>query len=103
MKKIINHKLYNTETATEIARWDNELPANNINAIKETLFRTARGAYFLHYWGGAVTDYAESYGVTSSENSGIKALNSAEAYEWLEKRNFASEIEHCFSSDIEIA
>jgi hypothetical protein len=103
MKRIINHKLYNTETATEIARWDNELPANNINAIKETLFRTAKGAYFLQYWGGAVTDYAESYGVTSSGNSGIKALDGPEAYQWLEKHNFAAEIEHCFSNDIKTA
>jgi hypothetical protein len=67
------------------------------------LYRTERGAYFLQYWGGAVTDYAESYGVTSSENSGIKALNDSEAYEWLEKHNFADEIETYFSDEIEEA
>jgi hypothetical protein len=95
--------MYNTETATEITSWDNELPANNIHAIKETLYRTEKGAYFLNYWGGAATDYAESYGVTSPNNSGLRALSEPEAYKWLEKRDFATEIEHHFSNEIEAA
>jgi hypothetical protein len=103
MKKIINRKVYNTETATKIATWDNGLPDNNVHAIEELLYHTEKGAYFLQYWGGAATDYAKSYGVTSSDNSGIKALDDSEAYEWLEKHNFAAEIESHFPDQIEEA
>jgi hypothetical protein len=44
MKRIINRKVYNTETATKITSWDNKLPDNSIHAIKETLYRTQKGS-----------------------------------------------------------
>ena len=39
MKKIINNKLYNTETATELGSWNNGMSNSDSSYVAETLFR----------------------------------------------------------------
>ena len=39
MKQIINHKLYNTDTATLLAVWDNSYFPNDFNYVSEELYQ----------------------------------------------------------------
>lgn len=86
MKKVINGKLYNTETAEELASWHNGCSYSDFNYCKETLFRSRKGAFFLHGVGGAMTRYSESCGNNARcEGEGIVPLTIEEAKEWAEE------------------
>ncbi len=61
MKKIINGKLYNTDTAKKIAEWSTDLPLNDNAYYTETLYRKRTGEYFTYGEGGPASKYAESY------------------------------------------
>ncbi|MCH2216477.1 MAG: hypothetical protein MK076_00105 [Flavobacteriales bacterium] len=101
MKVIIERKSYNTETATKIAEWDNGRYRNDFSAIEETLYKTKKGQYFLHGWGGAATSYAKTFGNSSSEGESIKLLSENEAIDWLSLHGKVDEIEMYFGDCIE--
>lgn len=84
MKKIIDKKLYDTETSELIHEYSNGYGRSDFNCIELTLYVTESGKYFLQYFGGAATSYAESYGNYTSEGSGIIPLTIEETYNWLE-------------------
>lgn len=75
MKSVIDGKLYDTEKAEEIARWDNHIPSN-LDRIIKTLYLTKKGNFFLEIFGGARTFY--------DTEPPIKALTDEEAKKWLE-------------------
>ena len=86
MKKIINGKMYNTETAKEIDRWSNNLSDRDFGNCTEILYRKKTGEFFLHGWGGGNSKYRTYY----SENTWgggerITPLSESEAKEWLEQ------------------
>lgn len=58
MKKIINGKRYDTETATSIGWYSNNLSYNDLDYKEETLYKKRTGEYFLCGEGGARSDYA---------------------------------------------
>jgi len=88
MKKVINKKMYNTETAECLATFDNGLNKSDFNWIAESLFKTKNGAYFLHGEGGPLTEYSEECGSNSWTGSDeITPLTRDEAVEWAERRN----------------
>jgi hypothetical protein len=74
-KRIIDGKTYNTETATQIAGWndDNDGPFDS----GTFLFQTRFGAFFEY-------SYFEGYGENNWET--IKPLTPDEAQKWLEER-----------------
>ena len=45
MKKIINNKLYNTQTATMLASYDNHCLPNDFHYVEETLYRKKTGEF----------------------------------------------------------
>lgn len=57
MKKIIDGRMYNTETAKVIAYNSNNLPKSELEYCMETLYRKRNGEYFLHGDGGAYSPY----------------------------------------------
>ena len=59
MKKIIKNTLCNTETAKLLGSFENGERPGDIGYIREVLYRTKSGAYFLHAEGGAGTRYAQ--------------------------------------------
>jgi hypothetical protein len=84
--KIIGGKKYDTETATKLAFHQEPYPSDfKFKLMRETLYRTAKGAYFLAGKGGGQSKYAKSEGNQSSEVSGIIPLTEAEALMWCEK------------------
>ena len=62
MKSVIGGKSYNTDTATEICSWDNE--HTGFTQYNETIYKTAKGAYFLYGEGGAASPSTHPTGAT---------------------------------------
>jgi len=86
MKQVVHGKLYDTKTAEEIAYFTNETSGADFRWIRETLYRTERGAWFLHGKGGAATQYAEVYAAGKGRSAGeeIIPLDDDKVKEWLE-------------------
>ena len=95
MKKIINGKKYDTETATNVAMWDNER-YRDFAHCREELYRKRTGEYFLHGPGGPMSKYRKSDGNTTSGGEDIIPLTYDEAKEWGEKKLTADEYEEVF-------
>ncbi len=53
MKKVINGKMYNTDTAKEIESYTNGLSWTDFNFICKTLYQKRTGEYFIFISGGA--------------------------------------------------
>ena len=97
MKKIINGKKYDTNTAKEVGYWNNGLLLTDINYIEEILYQKKTGEFFLYGEGGARTEYAEHIGEnTSRSGSNIILLAEDEAKRWAEERLTVDEYEKIF-------
>jgi len=97
MKKIINNKVYDTETAKLLGRADNGCGYNDFNWVRESLFRKKTGEYFLFGEGGANTRYAESVGSNSwSGGWAIFPFTVERAREWAENNLSADDYENIF-------
>ena len=104
MKRIINGKSYNTETATLVAHYDSPHGCTDFHHYSEGLYRTRKGAWFLAGEGGPMSKYARSLGSNSwGGGDGLEVLTAEEAQEWLERRDFVAELEEHFASSIEEA
>lgn len=104
MKKLINGKVYNTETAEEIATWSNSYYSSDFHYCQETLYKTRKGAYFLHGKGGPLSSYAQPSGGTGrTGGSDIVALTDEQAFGWLEEHDMTEEAEKEFPDKIEEA
>lgn len=83
MKKIINGAVCNTATAKLLGSFDNGERPGDIGYVKESLYRTKSGIFFLHGEGGAGTRYArqtEPNHWRSGEALSIFSLKAAQAW-----------------------
>jgi len=86
MKKIINGKRYDTDTAKEMASWSNNRSYRDFGWCSETLYIKRTGEYFLAGEGGPMSRYAESTGSNSwSGGEAIRPMSEAEARDWAEQ------------------
>ena len=58
MHKVIDGRRYNTETARVVLDVDNNMHRHDFHYRSWTLYQTKGGAFFLHHYGGALTDMA---------------------------------------------
>lgn len=86
MKKIIDGKVYNTQTAKLIGEWDNGYSSADFNWACEILYQTQKGQYFLYGEGGPMSQHATWSGNSASEGSNIRLLTNEEALEWCADR-----------------
>jgi len=92
MRKIIEGKIYNTETATELAHYEYGEGRRDFRYVWEALYRTPKGAYFTAGEGGPMTRYARSCGDNSTcGGEGLFVLTEAEAKEWMERHGSADQ------------
>ena len=94
MKKIINGKLYNTETARELGL-DNG--GDGFAYWCERLYQKRTGEYFLYGEGGPMTKYAK--GISDNSWTGgekIIPLSAAKAREWAEEHLDAEDYAEIF-------
>lgn len=97
MKKYINGKKYDTETAQKVGHWDNNRSYRDFSWMEENLYRKKTGEFFLYGEGGPMTGYAESAGDNSwGSGSSIRPLTFDEAREWAEEKLTGDEYEAIF-------
>ncbi len=104
MKRVIDGKIYNTETAELLHEWSNGKFTSDFGHCEESLYKTKKGAYFIAGEGGAMTGYARSCGSNSTYGgSGIRVLSEAEAMTWLEEHEGTEALQEYFGDKIEEA
>ncbi len=97
MKKIINGKKYDTETATLIADWSNDQGCSDFRHCEEHLYVKKTGEYFIYGKGGAMSRYARQCdGNSYCGGSGIVPLTREEALEWAENNMSVDDVEAHF-------
>lgn len=83
MKKIVNGKIYDTETAKLLADYWYGSSTSDFHYIEEILYQKSNSEFFLHGKGGALTKYRETIGINSwHEGEKIIPLNENEVIEW---------------------
>ena len=93
MKKIINGKRYDTDTAIQVAEWESGYP-NDFSYFCEQLYRKRTGEYFIFGHGNAASKYAISAGNNSwAGGSALIPLTYDSAREWGEDHMDADEYE----------
>lgn len=85
MKKVINNKVYDTNTAQKLGDWDNGYYTSDFPYCAETLYRKRTGEYFLHGEGHAMSKYASHSGNNSGWGEKIIPLSYEEARKWAEE------------------
>lgn len=94
MKKIINGKMYNTETAKALGTAYSNAPVNSFEYWKETLYKKKTGEYFLYGYGGPVSQYAKCIDMnTWSGGDKFIPLTETKAMKWAER--YLSAEEYC--------
>ena len=89
MKKVINGKMYNTDTAELLGEYSNS--EYGFNHVYEGLYVTKNGTYFLHGEGGPNTYYGR---YATCRN--IELLSVEEAKKWAETHLDADEYIEAF-------
>lgn len=88
MKKVIDGKIYNTETAEEIATY--QTPGGRLGddfeVVRETLYQTKKGAYFLYGRGFAEGWGSPVPGGGTGMGGDLRALSHTQALAWAERR-----------------
>ena len=96
MKKIINGKLYDTETARELGS-DSYSNSRDFNYWYEALYQKRTGEFFLYGEGGPMSRYARSIDQNSwSGGEKIMPLSAANARKWVEEHLDAEDYEAIF-------
>lgn len=104
MKKVIARKLYDTETAEEIATWSSPHYSSDFAHCTETLYRAKNGALFLYGQGGAMSRWSESAtGGGTGGGSDILPLTREEALDWLEEHDLHEVIQKHFADAVQEA
>lgn len=92
MKKIIDGKTYNTETATHIGNRSSSYPGD-FRYVDEDLYLTKKGTFFLAGEGGPMSKYSHSCGQNSwTGGDGMEVLTKAEALAWCERYDIDSDV-----------
>jgi hypothetical protein len=97
MKKIINGRLYNTETAKKCGEYEPNPYRSDFNWFCESLYQKKTGEFFLHGDGNAASPYSKSCG--QNEWCGteiIKPMSYTEAQEWAERHLTGDQYEEIF-------
>ena len=91
MKRIIDGKMYNTETATCVASYSNGYGSGDFKVIDEDIYIKKTGEWFLEGHGGAMTEYAEPDGNGMCGSRKIIPYTDLMAKQWLLEHNFVDE------------
>lgn len=86
MKKVINGKVYDTETAKRVGEYEPYLYRSDFNWFCETLYQKKTGEFFLHGDGNANSKYSRSCGQNEwCGDEKIIPLTYADAQAWAEE------------------
>lgn len=100
MRRVIDGKRYDTETAQEVHAWDNGRYQSDFRYRAKSLFRTAKGAWFIYHEGGAMTDMARTVGDASAAGADIEPVTDRDALAFLESHGGEEAIELVFADQV---
>ncbi|MBV6342315.1 hypothetical protein [Candidatus Magnetobacterium casense] len=103
MKKIIDGKRYDTDTATMIASDQSRHNSSDFHWWEETLYRTPNGNWFLFGEGGAASKYARPCDSGRIGGEDLAPMTTDEAYEWCERHDQIEVIERHFPDRVQDA
>ena len=98
MKKIIEGKVYDTNTAEFLANKDNGYSLNDFNYANEELYLKKTGEYFLYGQGGGNSRYGEWHGNSGGPGEKIMPLTLDEAKQWAEENLSGEKYEELFGN-----
>lgn len=100
--KTINGKRYNTDTAQEVASYQNTADRRDFHQFEETLYITPSGAFFLVGEGGPMSKYAKGTGQNSWRGSSdnFTPLSRAAALKWCEDHEVSQKTIEVHFSDL---
>lgn len=87
MKKIVNGKTYNTETAELIGEyWTQGIKRGDFDYYEETLYKTKNGHYFFFIFAGAHCIPKKLPDGNTTGMQFIQPVSEKDAQEWVENR-----------------
>lgn len=96
MKRIINGKRYDTETAEELASYSYS-NRGDFNYFRETLYRKRTGEFFIYGVGGPASKYAQAVDTNSwSGGERLMPVTYEAAQKWAEQYLTGDEYEEIF-------
>lgn len=98
MKRVIDGKRYDTDTAKMLAERYSDRIESEMDLVHETLYRTKSGNYFLHAEGGANTKYCKWRGENQTRGEHIIPLSLEGSQKWAEEYLDAEEYEKIFGA-----
>lgn len=96
MKKIINQRKYDTDTAKALATYETDLAIKNNAYYAATLYRKRNGEYFLYGKGNAGSPYSEMVDGAFIPGEKITPLTVTQAKSWAQDRTDADTYEAIF-------
>lgn len=96
MKRIINGKLYDTDTAKLLGSYHNDFGPSDFEYFYEELYQKKNGEYYLYGEGGPKSDYAEFQGNVSIGSKRIIPISEDRAKEWAERNLEADDYVNIF-------
>lgn len=96
MKKIINGRKYDTETATATGVENTYAYPSDFNYVHEILYKKKTGEFFIHGKGGANSAYHESDGRSQWGSEKILPISDCEAMDFVEKYGSVEQYEELF-------
>jgi len=100
MKVIIDGRRYDTDTAEEVGDYWNGYGYSDFRYLRERLYRTQKGAWFLFGEGACQSEFAQHHGSRVYDGTAITLLTAEEAMSWLEIHNENDGLERWFSDSI---
>lgn len=92
MKKIINGRMYNTDTAKRLCSADNGGSCRDFSHWEEELYQKKTGEFFLYGEGGPASKYSRSCGQNEwCGGCDITPMTEQQAREWMERNATADE------------
>ncbi len=99
MRKIINNRSYDTDTAKELGSWSTACSASDGRSFSETLYQKRTGEFFLHGAGNPMSRYAERVdGSCWRCGEAITPLTYDRARQWAERHLDAEDYEGIFGA-----
>lgn len=91
MKKIIKNRMYDTDTARYVGRWDNDCYTTDFDYCAETLYQKRTGEYFIEGEGGARSKYSVADGNGWCGSTQLVPVSYDTARQWAEEHLSADE------------
>ena len=92
MKRIINGRVYNTDTADRIGNFASDCGRGDFRYEDTDLYKTKKGAWFICGEGGPLSRWSQSCGNGQRGGSGIEVMTTAEALSWAESAGIDADV-----------